>query len=97
GRWYAVSDTPMKSSSAPKRLRASLLALACLSLAACGPATINIQGSYPSPLVGKLPLTVGVFYDDGFRDFSYTEINDATGKDELIINSGGSQMALFDT
>lgn len=66
-------------------------------LTGCGVSTINITGDYPSPLVAKLPLTVGVYYDDSFRNYSFTEINDATGKDQLIINSGASQVKLFDT
>src|SRR5690606_6791965 len=62
-----------------------------------GVSTVNITGDYPPPLVSTLPLTVGVYYDDSFRNFSFTEINAATGKDQLIINSGASQVALFDT
>lgn len=70
--------------------------LGCL-LAACSVSTINITGSYPSPLVRKLPITVGVYYPDELRNFSFVEINDYTGKDELIVNSGASQVELFNT
>lgn len=77
-------------------LLGALLA-AIVLLSGCGASTIDIEGRYPAPLASKLPLTVGVYYDDSFRNYSFTEINDATGKDELIINSGASQVQLFDT
>lgn len=66
-------------------------------LAGCGVTTIDITGSYPSPLVSKLPLTMGVYYDSDFSNHSFTEINDSTGKDQYIVNSGSSQVELFNT
>lgn len=66
-------------------------------LAGCAASTIVIDGDYPSPLVGKLPLTVGVYYSDELRNFSYTEINDNTGDDEYIVQGGASQLELFNT
>lgn len=78
-------------------LCAAVAALSLALLSGCGASTINITGEYPAPLADKLPLTVGVYYDDAFRNYSFTEINDATGKDQLIINSGTTQMQLFDT
>lgn len=78
-------------------LRAPLAAICLFLLGGCGVSTIDIAGDYPAPLVRKLPLTVGVYYDEAFRNFSFTEINDNTGKDQLIINSGSSQVKLFDT
>jgi hypothetical protein len=73
------------------------LLLPVLLLTACSVATINISGTYPAPLVRKLPLTVGVYYDPAFTTHSYIEINDNTGDDQYIINSGASQIELFNT
>ncbi|MEK9649134.1 MAG: hypothetical protein VW337_08495, partial [Gammaproteobacteria bacterium] len=56
-----------------------------------------IEGSFPAPLVQKIPLTIGVIYDDAFSNHSFIEINDTTGDDQYIINSGASQIALFNT
>lgn len=76
-----------------------LLTLAFISilLASCAASTINITGSYPSPLVRKIPITVGVYYPDELRNFSFIEIDDYTGDDQYIVNSGESQIALFNT
>lgn len=77
-------------------LKGGLLCMVLL-LTACSAATINIVGTFPAPLVQKLPLTVGVYYDDAFTNHSFIEINDNTGDDQYIINSGPSQLELFNT
>ncbi|MEX2367331.1 MAG: hypothetical protein WD601_12065 [Pseudohongiellaceae bacterium] len=87
----------MKNMHYIRSFYSSLLGSGLLLLAGCGVNTINISGAYPSPLVSKLPLTVGVYYDETLSSFSYTEINDNTGKDQLIVNSGPSQIDLFNT
>lgn len=76
--------------------RAGLVVLVAL-LTACSATVINIEGSFPAPLVQKIPLTIGVIYDDAFSSHSFIEINDTTGDDQYIINSGASQIALFNT
>ena len=68
-----------------------------LLLSACAATTIDISGTFPAPLIQKLPLTVGVFYDSAFTNHSFIEINDSTGDDQYIINSGSSQIELFNT
>ncbi len=77
-------------------IKCSLIAMILL-LTACSAATINIEGTFPAPLVQKLPLTVGVYYDEDFINHSFIEINDNTGDDQYIINSGASQIELFNT
>lgn len=74
----------------------ALLALtACLT--ACSAKIIVLKGPYPAPLVSKLPLTIGVYYNDALQNFTYTEVNINSGKDQLIIESGQSQRELFQT
>lgn len=73
------------------------LGLAVLLLSACGVGSIQISGSYPSPLVEKLPLTLGVYYDESFKNHHYTEINDSNGRDEFVVSNGPSQVALFNS
>ncbi len=74
-----------------------MAACVCTLLASCAANTINISGSYPSPLVRKIPITVGVYYPDELRNFSFTEIDDYTGDDQYIVNSGATQVELFNT
>ena len=79
------------------RPHTALVAVACLLLAACAAQTITVEGNYPAPLVRKLPLSIGVYYPEELRSFSYIEINDSSGKDQYIVQSGASQVDLFNT
>lgn len=69
----------------------------CSLLFGCAASVIEISGSYPSPLVSQLPLTLGVIYDDAFSRYSFTEIDEFSGEDQYIINSGATQVELFNT
>jgi len=89
--------TRVSLSQLPKAARTLFLPVAIILLVSCSAATIDISGTYPAPLVQKLPLTVGVYYDDAFTNYSFIEINDNTGDDQYIINSGASQVELFNT
>lgn len=66
-----------------------------LVLASCGVNKVVIEGSYPTPNVAKLPLTLAVVYDEPLRSFSYIEYSE-TGAEEFNIASGESHVALFD-
>ncbi|MEQ8955853.1 MAG: hypothetical protein RL120_17100 [Gammaproteobacteria bacterium] len=73
-------------------------ALCCallLLVAGCGVNTVVIDGSFPTPNVQKLPLTVAVYYDTALREFSYIEYSE-TGDEEHNIQSGQSHIQLFD-
>ncbi len=71
-----------------------VLSLAVLSLAACGVSNVVIEGSFPTPNINKLPLSVAVYYDTALTDFSYIEYSE-TGSEEYNIASGQSHVALF--
>ena len=79
------------------RLKQAIAGATVVTLAACSASTIIVDGSYPSPLVRKLPLTIGVYYPEALRNFAYTEIDDNSGKDQYIVQSGNSQLELFNT
>ena len=53
-----------------------------------------IDSEVPIPVVTKLPLTMGIHYDENFRTFIYSE--DSEDRQEWVIDSGTSQVALFD-
>ncbi len=74
--------------------RKIVLLLAALSLAACGVNNVVIQGSFPTPNINKLPLSVAVYYDTALTEFSYIEYSE-TGSEEYNIASGQSHVELF--
>ncbi|PAJ76176.1 hypothetical protein CJF42_01480 [Pseudoalteromonas sp. NBT06-2] len=57
--------------------------------------TLTVKGQFPTPVVNKLPYTLGVIYDSDFRDYQYTEKD--TKRDEWEIEVGEAQLKLFNT
>ncbi|MDT8429319.1 MAG: hypothetical protein RQ757_11185 [Pseudomonadales bacterium] len=80
----------------PLQTRQVLLLLGSLLLAACGVNNISVVGSYPQPNVNKLPLSIGVFYDDELRNHTYVEYTDM-GQEEYRISSGETHIELFNS
>ncbi|HWK55505.1 MAG TPA: hypothetical protein VNR18_14095 [Hyphomicrobiales bacterium] len=80
-----------------RRLHALVPLCLALLCAACSVSTITLSGNYPAPLTRKLPLTVGVYYPEELRSFSYVETDDESGEDQYIIESGAAQVQLFNT
>ena len=68
--------------------------LVALVLSGCGVSNVVIEGSFPTPNINKIPVTVAVYYDDAIRGFSYLEYSE-TGQEEFNIESGRSHMELF--
>ncbi|MSR10748.1 MAG: hypothetical protein EXR84_02980 [Gammaproteobacteria bacterium] len=66
-----------------------------LALSACGVSNVVIEGSFPTPNINKLPLTMAVLYDEALRNFAYIEYTE-TGEEEFNIESGLSHIQLFD-
>lgn len=74
-----------------KPLTISLISCVLIS---CGVSNLVIQGSFPTPNINKIPLSVAVYYDDALRAFSYMEYSE-TGREEINIESGESHIRLF--
>ncbi len=66
-----------------------------LLLAACSQSlTMETKTDVPTPLVSKLPLNMGVHYDEQFRNYVYEE--DSEDRPKWAISSGASLVELFD-
>jgi len=78
------------------RMIVTLLSVACL--AACASPTVQVSPifDFPTPLVEPLPVRVGVYYAEEFRNFVYDESQDEQGADESIIELGKAQVSLFE-
>jgi len=67
-----------------------------LLLSACGASSLLVEGSYPSPNVRSIPLSLGVYYDQDLRDFMYIEYTE-TGREEYRVSSGQTHVQLFNS
>ncbi len=64
-------------------------------LIGCGGTVVHVDGHFPDPLVEQMPLKMGVYYSEEFRNYNY-EIEDKK-KGNYSISTGSSQVRLFDT
>jgi len=78
------------------RRTAKAVALACLLslLSACGASSLVVEGSYPTPAVRKIALSLGLYLDEDLRNFLYIEYSE-TGQEEYRVSSGQTHVQLF--
>ncbi len=84
----------VKTTEKARQYRKVLLLFAVLLLTGCGVSRVVIEGSFPTPNISKLPLTIAVYYDPALRDYAYIEYSE-TGREEFNIESGESHIQLF--
>ena len=84
------------SGSMRARVRTVLILVAAFYLTACGVSNVVIKGSFPTPNINKLPLSIAVYYDAALTEFAYIEYSE-TGSEEYNIASGQSHIELFST
>ncbi len=77
------------------KFRTVFLVASLFSLSACDQSlTMEAKTDVPTPLAIKLPLNMGVYYDDAFRNYVYEE--NSEDRPNWTIKSGTSQVELFD-
>lgn len=78
----------------PDMLR-TVIVLLITTLTACSSSlNMKVESEIPTPLVNQLPLNMGVYYDEQFRTYTYTE--DSSERPNWSIESGASLVAMFD-
>ena len=73
-----------------------LAALVLLGLlAGCGPATVKVEGNFPSPLVDPLPLDMGVWYGEDFASHEFFEEAKRPGESSWLVSTGTAQVEMW--
>ncbi len=81
----------------PGRLCRLLGAALLVLLAGCGPAEVVVKGNFPTPLMQKLPLTLGVWYSDEFAQHEFFEEAKTRTESSWIVRTGAAQVEMWDT
>ncbi|MEH6592360.1 MAG: hypothetical protein V7746_18995 [Halioglobus sp.] len=79
------------------RLLIAALCVTALALSACGTKEVIVQGDFPEPLMDKLPLTLGVWYGDDFRNHEFFDEAKSRSESEWLVKTGNAQVAMWDT
>lgn len=66
-------------------------------LAGCGPATVVVEGKFPPPTMEKLPLTLGIWYDQDFTHHEFFEEAKSRTESSWLVATGEAQVAMWDT
>jgi hypothetical protein len=74
--------------------RVPLLAVVALAAACTQSVQLKVDTQVPVPTVNRIPLNVGVYYDPALRTYTYKE--DTEDRPDWSIESGESQVALFE-
>ena len=87
------------TTSAPdcSRLWGLAVPLLLALLTGCGPAKVVVEGEFPAPTMMKLPITLGVWYDQDFANHEFYEEAKSRTESSWLVKSGQAQVAMWDT
>lgn len=77
--------------------RPTLLLLVLLLLAGCGVKEVVVEGDFPEPLMTKLPLTLGIWYGEDFRNHEFFDAAKSRADSEWLVKTGDAQVQMWDT
>ena len=69
---------------------------ALVLLSACGAKQVVVQGQFPSPLMDKLPLTLGVWYMEDFAKHEFFDESKSKKESDWIVKTGEAQVQMWD-
>lgn len=75
------------------KYRAHTVALALVMVVAGCTTNVMVEGTVPIPLVAKIPATIGVYFSDEFKTYTYKEVMRESGT--WKINLGKQNLSFF--
>ncbi|MED5539329.1 MAG: hypothetical protein VX819_02195, partial [Pseudomonadota bacterium] len=80
-----------------RKARRLLTLITLLVLAACTSREVIVKGSFPTPLVDPVPVSVGVLFTQEFKEHEL--VDDATGRGEVSwrVSTGTAQVEFWST
>jgi hypothetical protein len=90
-------STIFANSAAHRTLIQSVALAALILLAGCGTKEVNVQGQFPEPLMTKLPLTLGIWYGEDFRNHEFFDEAKSRQDSEWLVKTGDAQVQMWDT
>ncbi len=91
----SVSTTLDRSTR--KLLQFTLWLIALVLLSACSSKQVVVQGQFPSPLMTRLPLTLGVWYVEDFANHEFFDETKSKQESDWTVKTGQAQVQMWDT
>ena len=70
---------------------------ALVLLSACGAKQVIVKGEFPSPLMNRLQLTLGVWYMEEFANHEFFDESKSKKESDWIVKTGEAQVKMWDT
>ena len=77
-------------------LRAAGMLLAGWLLGGCAN-TVIVEGEFPTPVLEKLPLTIGVYYEPEFRNHEFFDQASSREEVDWLVRTGEAQVKMYNT
>ncbi len=90
------STTSVSAFCAVSRIGRTLLLIAAGLLTACAN-QVEVKGQFPTPVLDKLPLKIGVYYDPEFRAHEFFDEADSREETDWIVRTGQAQVEMYNT
>lgn len=81
----------------PRFIKRTACALALVLLSACGANEVIVKGKFPPPLMTPLPLNIGVWYPDDFRNHEFSDIAKSPHESSWVVKTGEAQVQMWTT
>jgi hypothetical protein len=90
-------DSMIFSGRAVRSTLSPALGLALLLLlSACGHKEVVVHGEFPEPVMNKVPLTLGIWYDEDFRNHEFFDEAKSRSESEWLVKTGDAQVQMWD-
>jgi hypothetical protein len=76
-------------------LRCIACATLVLFLSACGANKVIVEGEFPTPVMTPLPLNIGVWYPDEFRNHEFTDMAKTPQDSSWVVKTGDAQTTMW--
>jgi hypothetical protein len=67
-----------------------------LVVAGCGPNRVLVEGNFPEPLVDPIPVSLGVWFPDEFRNHEFHDEAKKPGSSDWVVNTGAAQVKMWE-
>jgi hypothetical protein len=74
----------------------TVLSAAVLLSAGCANQVV-VEGQFPTPVLDRLPLTLGVYYDPEFRNHEFFDESDSREESDWLVRTGPAQVEMYNT
>lgn len=91
-----ISVPSDKIAYATSLLKCVACAIIVLFLSACGPNKVLVKGNFPTPVMTPLPMSIGVWYPDEFRNHEFTDTAKSPQDSSWVVTTGTAQIAMWD-